>query len=232
MRSKGRTSRVLRTAVVAVALAAAATEAAGNQPEERRDAPFAGLHKVANITTSNDDYSIWLHWEADEFEAQYPDGRPPFDAATRHPDDLTPMVTFHCRADGRDKGFAGPRSVSADGVLPMHPEAPGVPGPFNLRYWLLAAFGNEWERWPVRLTVDGYGVYDTEIRRQRIHYSFSRPELEIADMGRTAHEGLLRVASGEPWRLRMEGDGLHVDARLPVMTDAAHGARQMLRHCR
>ena len=224
--------RVLTTAAVAAALAAAGTGTAGNQPELRRGAPFAGLHEIENITTSNDDYSIWLHWNADGFEAQYPDGRPAFDAATRHPDDGAPRVTFHCRADGREEGFKGPESLSANGVLPMHPEAPAVPGPFSLRYWLLAAFGNEWEHWPVRLTVDGYGEYDTEIRRQRIHYSFSRPELEIADMGRTAYEGLLRLASGEPWRLRIDGDGLRVDARLPVMTDAGDGARQMLRHCR
>ena len=221
---------VLTAAALAAALAATGARAADNQAE-LAGGPFTGLHQVPDVTTSNDDYSIWLHWEADEFEAQYPDGRPAFNAATKHPDDLAPGVRLHCRADGRDEGFAGPRGVSADGVLPMHPEAPDVPGPFSLRYWLLGALGDEWERWRVTVTLDGYGEYETEVRRQRIHYSFVRPELEIADIGRTAHEGLRRLASREPWRLQIDGDGLRVDARLPVMRDAADAARQMLRHC-
>ena len=230
MRSMTGMSRVLTTAAVAAALAAAGTGAARNQGEQT-GAPFAGLHQIADVTTSNDEYSIWLHWEADEFEAQYPDDRAAFDTGTRNPDDLAPGVTFHCRADGREEGLAGPRGLGANGMLPMHPDAPDVAGPFSLQYWLLAAFRNEWERWPARVTLDGYGGYDTEIRRQRIHYSFRRPQLEIADIDQAAYEGLLRLASGEPWRLRVDGDGLRVDARLPVRAEASIAAREMLRHC-
>ena len=218
-------------AVAAVLAAGAATAAASTQTRYSQHAPFTGLDELPHVMTSNDEYTIWVHWEADAFEVQYPDGRPAFDRAGLDPDELGPLLTFSCRADGRAENLIGPESLRAVAELPMHPEAPDVPGPLSIRFYLLAFYG-EWEEWPARVQLDGVDEQDGMVRRQRIHYAFARPELQVVGVSGSAREGLARIAAGNAWHLQIEGEGMRVDATfaaLPAATSAA--AREMQRHC-
>ena len=170
----GRATKV-RAATAAV-LIAAAVAATGSDAQTRwsQNAPFAGLDQVDAVATSNDEYRSWVYWTAERFRIQYPDGRDAFDARTLHEDDLAPRITLSCRADGRAEGLSGPDALEASGQLPMHPEAPDVPGFMSLRYWLTVPLLGEWERWPSTVSFPGLEPYETDVQRQRGHYSRSR----------------------------------------------------------
>ena len=227
----------MKSAILAMAAALATggtlTLAVG---ESQRSAipPFAGLDELPHVVTSRDEYRIWLHWSADEFEAQYPDGRPPFDRAALDPDELGPRLTLSCRADNRGESLRGAEDLRTDAHLPMHPEAPDVPGPLNPWYRLRAWYGGygEWEEWPARIRLDGVEEEDGKVRRQRMHYSFARPELQIVGVSGSAAEGLARIAAGDGWRLRIDGDGLRVDATFAALPEATRAAAaRMRRRC-
>ena len=193
----------LRAATAALLIAAApAATGADAQTRWSHDAPFAGLDALDGVTTSNDDYRIWLYWTALRFTIQYPDDREGFDARTLHERDLAPRLTLHCRADGRAEGLLGPAALDASGRLPMHPEAPDVPGFFSARYWFTVWLFGEWERWPATVSFPAVEPYRTDVQRQRGHYSFARPDI-LFHAGPTADAALARLAAArQPRRSR------------------------------
>ena len=84
----------------------------------------------------------WVYWYAERFDAQYPDGRRAFNHRTLHRDDLAPGLTLSCRVDGTPEGLLGPRGLWADARLPIHPDAPNVPGPCSPRCWFQLYLGS------------------------------------------------------------------------------------------
>ena len=216
---------------LATALALGAAVEAGTQ-RYSRNAPFAGLDRTAHVSTSNDEYDISVYWDADRYTVRYPDRDEAFDQDSKHADDLAPSLRLHCRADGRAEGWSGPRPLWADGRLPMHPNEPDVPGPFNIRYWIRLTLGGEWTKWPGRIRLGEERAYEGEVRMQRVHYSFARPDVQVVAVGQAARTGLSRLAAGRAWRWRIRGkNGLHVDARLPEKAELREVAVVMLEHC-
>ena len=115
----------------------------------------------------------------------------------------------------------------------MHPQAPDVPGPFNLWHHLRAWYkgDGQWEQWPARVRLDGIDEEDGMIRRQRLHYSFATPELQVVGVSGSAREGLARTAAGDGWRLQIDGDGLRVEASFSAQAPATRAAAiEMDRH--
>ena len=87
--------------------------------------PFVELHQFAEVTTSNDEYSIWLTWGATTAGLRVGPWRWGVDGAG---DDVRrPWVEVQCRADGRPLGYDGPRAWSAALMIPLHPDEPEVP---------------------------------------------------------------------------------------------------------
>ena len=67
---------IRHAAILLIALLVGATGMSHTEtPQVRfsRESPFRGVDASRNVTTSNDEYRIWVHWYADRFEAQYPD---------------------------------------------------------------------------------------------------------------------------------------------------------------
>ena len=172
------------------------------------------MHESPNVTTSRDEYGIWLNWEADAFEIRYPDQDRAFDRETLEPDELGPRLLLTCRADGRGANSRGPQRLRIEAYLPMHPDAADVPGPFSIRYYLRLLYG-EWDDWPGRVQLGELKERDGRIRRQRVHYSFARPELHVVGVGGYAQQALAQIEARRAWRLQVEGDELRVDASFP-----------------
>ena len=216
--------------VAALIIVTTATSACA-QTRWSHNAPFAALDQFDAIATSNDEYSIWVYWTAQRFRIEYPDGRTAFDAQTLHEQDLAPRITLSCRIDGSSDGLPGPEQLDAGGRLPMHPDAPDVPNVMSLRYWLTAELMGEWERWPATVSFPQVKPYETHVQRQRVHYSFARPDI-LFHAGPTADAVLSRLAAGQSATLRITGEGLAIEAHLPKRPDLKGAAELMLRHCR
>ena len=224
-------SRSLRVATLALLIAAALGPARPHAQSPRSSAsPFAGLYQLDGVSTSNDEYRIWFNWTADRFTIQYPDDRDPFEAGMLHADNWAPHITVRCRVDGRAEGFGGPALLDASGSLPMHPDAPDVFGFLSPRFWLTVALFGEFERWPATVSFSAVDPYQTDVTRQRGHYSFARPDISF-DAGPTAYVVLERIAAGRGAALSITADRLAVEAHFPERPDLGAAASLMLQYC-
>ena len=109
-----------------------------------------GLYQLAEVRTSNDEYSVWLSWPATTARLVVGPWRCGVDVANA--DKGRPWVEVHCRADGgQPLGYSGPLPWSASLVVPLHPDEPNVPTVWHPLYWWRAATGREFVRTPVRV---------------------------------------------------------------------------------
>ena len=209
-------------------LSITAAPAVNLQEEATNGSPFRGLYSIDGVTTSNDEYSVWLSWMADRYRIDYPDGLPPFAHPSADGSAVSAAVlSLACRADGRAVGFSGPSPLLVDLVLPMHPEAPDVYSVLNPLYWVLGLLGQEFVRIPVVVTVGGVGV-DGEMVRRRGAYNQPRPAVVVEFSGSVVLEYL---AAASALSLRVSGDGVDIELSFPVMQVLGVPARQMIEHC-
>ena len=218
-------SFVLATAFLAVALLA--PPAPVGQPWSTR-APFAGLHVVPGVVTSNDEYTIWLYWSPERFRIVYPDDYGPFAQDAAAPGALYSALSVYCRADGRSEGLSGPSPWRAQLRLPMHPAAPDVYSVLHPMYWLLALSGREFERLPVVVDLAGVSVVDAQLVRRRLAYGRPRPDVVVDLPGAVV---LDRFVAGSPMTLSVSGEGVDAVLGFPAPSALVPPARRMLRHC-
>ena len=102
--------------------------------------PFEGLYRLEGVTTSNDEFGIWLSWVPSSYRLEFP-GRPPLAREQGSEPELFVALEFGCRADGRAEGYRGAAPLWAALVLPLHPDEPDVPNWIDPRYWLLGLTG-------------------------------------------------------------------------------------------
>ena len=209
-----------------VAAVAAGTPAAMPYPS-RTQPPFADLHSLDGIMTSNDEYGIWAHWPAASYRLEYP-GRKPLEFI-RPPPELQTSLAVSCRADGRDAGFSGPEPLWAELVLPLHPDEPDVPHFFDPRYWIIALFRGEAEETPVSVRIEGGQPFPSTLRRARIDWSFPRPAPTVRLDPTTALAALASATASV--RLAAEGPGTRLEIHFAPAPALAATARLIDSHC-
>ena len=218
---------ISRAAVaVLVVVAAGVSVSAGQREPYETASPFVGLDQLADVRTSNDEYSVWLSWPATTARLVVGPWRWGVDVASA--DTGRPWVEVHCRADGgQPLGYSGPLPWSASLVVPLHPDEPNVPTVWHPLYWWRAATGREFVRTPVRVQLDD-AIADGELVRHTIDYSFARPDLDVE----IAPAGVLAGAEAGALRVRVTGRGVDLDLTWPALAvDAAGAAGLMARHC-
>ena len=213
------------TPFLVVAVLAAPTPA--RQPWST-GAPFADLHVVPGVVTSNDEYTIWLYWSPERFRIAYPDGLGPFAQDAVAPDALYSVLSVYCRADGRSEGLSGPSPLRAQLRLPMHPAAPDVYSVLHPMYWLLALSGREFERLSVVVDLGGVSAVDAQLVRRRLAYGRPRPDIVVDLPGAVV---LDRLVAGSPMTLSVSGDGIDAVLGFPAASALVPPARRVLRHC-
>ena len=218
---------LLIVALLVVAVLLAAPVAVGQRWSLR--APFTDLHLVPRVTTSNDEYSIWLYRSPERFRIVYPGGRRRFTQDAAGADALYSALSVWCRADGRSEGLSGPSPLRAQLRLPMHPGAPDVYSVLHPMYWILGLSGREFERIPVLVDLAGRSVADAHLVRRRIAYGRPRPDVEL-DLPGEIVLGLFR--EGSPMRVAVSGGGADLDLWFPAATALVAPAGRMFRHCR
>ena len=217
----------LVVASAALLLSGSVASAQGREPY-RTSSPFQGLYRSSGIATSNDEHGIRLAWVPAAYSLLFPD-RSPISVRRHSSGRILAAFSATCRTDGRPDGYSGPRPLSAELVLPMHPGDPDVPNWTHPLYWLRGLAGREFVRTPVSVVAAGR-AYRSELVRHTIDYSFPRPAQTL----RLEAEGVLReLAAGRCLRLGARA----ADTRIDVLFDAAgeplrRAAELMLRHCR
>ena len=103
---------------------------AGQREPYETVSPFAGLYQLQEVTTSNDEYSVWWTWGAASGALRVG----PWQWAIAG-DVRRPWLEVHCRADGGPLGYSGPRGWAASLVVPLHPDEPNVPNVWHPLYW-------------------------------------------------------------------------------------------------
>ena len=94
---------ISRAAVaVLVVVAAGVSVSAGQREPYETTSPFVGLYQLAEVRTSNDEYSVWLSWPATTARLVVGPWRWGVDVANA--DKGRPWVEVHCRADGGRPG--------------------------------------------------------------------------------------------------------------------------------
>ena len=200
-------------------------------PAAAASPPFVDLH-LQGITTSNDEYGIWLYWSPRSYLVKLP-GRRPLQAPAPH--DWFASIALQCRADGRPQ-FTGPSPIRALLRVELHPDQRDVWNVWHPMYWLLGLAGYEHDRTTARVRLNGGPARRSEFIRPRIDYSFARPnqELELEPRG-----PLKALAAGEELTLWVRGLDLRIDAVFdgtrpsPTGDPAAirRAAALMLKHC-
>ena len=211
---------------MAVLVIVAAGVSAGQREPYETTSPFVGLYQLAEVRTSNDEYSAWLSWPATTARLVVGPRRWGVEAAS--PDEGRPWVVVQCRAAGGPSlGYSGPRPWSASLMVPLHPDEPNVPNVWHPLYWWRAATGREFVRTPVRVQLDDT-IADGELVRHTIDYSFARPDLDVE----IAPAGVLAGAATGALRVRVTGRGVDLDLTWAALAvDAAGAAGLMARHC-
>ena len=189
--------------------------------------PFEGLHELDGVTTSNDEWGIWIAWEASSYRLKFP-RRPPLARGPGGTRDLRAYLATSCRADGRPEGFSGPRAIRAELVLPLHPDEPNVPSFFNPRYWATALLAGELERTPVQVAFDGAPAAPAELVRKRIDYSIARPSPTVQV---NPAEALASIASGNAAEVAAEGRDTRLSLRFGPDPATSRAATLMALHC-
>ena len=208
-----------------VVVAASVSVSAGQRQPYETASPFVDLHQLAEVTTSNDEYSVWFFWGATTAGLAVGPWRWGVDAASA--DEPRPWVEVRCRAAGRPLGYSGPQPWRASLVIPLHPDEPNVPNVWHPLYWWRALTGREFQRTPVTVQLDGVGA-PGELVRHTIDYSFARPDLEVE----ISPAGVLAGASAGALRLRVTGPAVELDLTWRTLADDAAGAAGLLaRHC-
>ena len=140
--------------------------------------------------------------------------------------DRTIGVVLSCRADGRSAGYAGPRTIYAELVLPMHPDAPNVPLVLNPLYWWWGLTGREWDRTPVTVQWVGGAASEGELLRHRIDYSIPRPA-QTVELAPSEILALLQAAA----TLRVMGPDTGIVLRFAPRPDLVGLAALIETHC-
>ena len=209
-----------------VVVAAVVSVSAGQREPYETASPFVGLYQLAEVHTSNDEYSVWLSWPATTARLVVGPCRWGVDAAS--PDTGRPWVEVHCRADGgQPLGYSGPLRWGASLVIPLHPDEPNVPNVWHPLYWWRAATGREFERTPVTVQLNGARAPGALVRHT-IDYSFARPDLEVE----IPPAGVLAAAVAGALRVQVTGPAVELDLTWGALTNDAAGAAGLLaRHC-
>ena len=208
-----------------VVVAAGVSVSAGQREPYETASPFVGLSQLSEVSTSNDEYSIWWAWPTTS--ARLVVGRWAWRIDAASDDARRPWVEVQCRADGRPLGYSGPQPWRASLVIPLHPDEPNVPNVWHPRYWWRALTGREFQRTPVTVQLDGVGA-PGELVRHTIDYSFARPPLEVE----LAPPGILAGARARALRLRVTGPAVDLDLTWGTLADGAAGAAGLVaRHC-
>ena len=101
-----------------VVVAAGVSVSAGQREPYETASPFVGLYQLADVHTSNDEYSVWLSWPATTARLVVGPWRWGVDVASA--DTGRPWVEVHCRADGgQPLGYSGPLPWGASLVIPL-----------------------------------------------------------------------------------------------------------------
>ncbi len=217
--------RSLILTLLVTAAASCAAEAA--QRLDTPASPFAGLYRLDGVSTSNDEYGIWLFWTARSYKVQLPGLRP---TRWESGDDVELLadIAVSCRADGRETGHLGPQPIRALLRLPLHPDIPDVPGFFDPRYWLRAFTGTHERITPVRVRFDSGPGFGSAVNEAFVDWSFARPNAEVA---LDAAAAVAAIASGKPATVLAEGRGTRLVLRFEAEPERARAARLMALHC-
>ena len=180
--------------IVAVMLAAAT----GN-PATAQQSPFRGLYTTPDVTTSNDEYQVWVHWTATQGTLTLP-GEP---RALRVPDDTRDVwLSVTCRADGTGEEYLHGTAPDATLLLPHHPDTPPVPTILSPWFWLRALTGNGTRRTPISIRWNDKEPGTGTLIEPRISYSVPRPGLEVSV---DPDKALAALESTQPTQLEASG---------------------------
>ena len=193
-----------------------------------RHSPFRGLYPINDVTTSNDEYSIFLYWSPEHYRIDYLDGRGPFERDPADPDEPYMALSVFCRADGRWEGFSGPQPVRARLSLPMHPAAPSVYSVLHPMYWLLGLIGLDLERVPIVVHLPEAAAFEAEMVRRRAAYDWPRPDIDIDLPGAAV---LNRFIAGSPMELAITGNDVDINLWFASAADLVGPAQLMSAHC-
>ena len=193
------------------------------QAQELNPGPFDVLEWTGGVTTSRDGKSVWASAPGRELEAQLPGHRTP---VLRSDEARQPSLGLHCRIkdalSDEDRGHAHI-------VLDDHPEQRDAHMVFSVAYWVLGILGDDVERWPVLVSLDGAEAFAGEMERRLATYSFPRPGLTITLPVAMVAERIAR--SADPVSVIVTGDGIRVAADFSPTEHVRMAVRLMQEHC-
>ena len=178
--------------------------------EGQSPAPFSGWHEMEGVSTSNDDYSVDVHWSPTAGRMRIPGFDPPVEVGTPGLDGLLPRfaVELRCRADGSAEGYAGPGDWEAILIAPYPPQAENVYNWWYPMYWILGLAGRAEHRTPVEIRFEGRPVFASVLKLPLIHYSAVRPnqtlDLSPREVWSNMRSGLATVLHGTGKALEIE----------------------------
>lgn len=196
-----------------------------DRPFHRLDTNYAGT--TYGVTTSRDEYSISIHWFANDFRIRYPDGRREFTPDWPTDQRLDASLALTCRADGSRTGHAGAVATTSWLQLPMHPEAPDVHDVTDAEYWILGVRGRGTEEIPVQVAIDGRHV-DGRLVRRLTAYANPRPVVRIHMAPEAAISLLEKGASNT---IAVQGKGTAATIELPAVPNVRRAAEAARAYC-
>ena len=193
-------------------------------------APFAGWHELEGVDTSNDDYTVWVHWKAINGSMKMPGFEQAVSVDDPGKGPLPPFfaVELQCRADGRSAGYVGPVEWTAALLAPYPPQAENVYNVWHPMYWILGLVGRAEARTPLQVWFEGREHVRSTLVRERIHYSNIRPwQMVKLDPG----EVWTVMRPGREAALHGQGPGTEIDLQFEARPDLGPLLDLMQRHC-
>lgn len=216
---------LVRTSRRHTAIAIAAVMLAATAPAAARQSPFAGLHATPDVTTSNDEYQVWIHWSPAKGSLTLPGET----RTLRVPEDTRDVwLSVTCRADGTADGYLHGAAPRATLLLPRHPDAPSVPTILNPLYWLRGLTRSGLRRTPISIRWNNEEPSAAILVEPRINYSVPRPGLEVSVRPDRA---LAALKSTPSTQFRISGPGTRITLRFEPRPELREIAALMRRQC-
>ena len=220
----------MRAAAAAVALVGLTCVAASGQGRGADAAPFRGLHELEGVNTSVDEYTIWLYWQAEEWQAAYGPflEEPENGADHEHP---SGWITLTCRAAGKERDIVGPSGPNALLEWPRHRDQRDTYDIGHPLYWWLGVTGRETESYDAEVRVED-GVNTSVSRSEAVApntaYGYPRPETRMDVPARPVLEAL---RNGRKLTVEATGTRVRFSGRFGNEPELANAAAEMLAKC-
>ena len=196
----------------------------GDAAPHRTDGPFNVLEWVGGVSTSRNDYAVWVSIASTQHRARIPDhdrevGPPEHGASLR----------VECRVVGSDLPDRFPPTAAEGGIcLDNHPGQPDAYTVLDPMYWVLGLAVRSEERLPVKVRIGTDRAIASALARPRTDYSPPRPGLDIALTGQAVIDA---ITADAPIKIEAEGRQVRLVARFTASENARRAAALMRVAC-